>query len=305
MPWRRWSAFLGVLGAGCGYVGYEVRPAIEEQSVEPEQNRDGSDAPRSTDVEVPPTGAPGLDGDETPAALRYTDAMLQALTTIFVDPDTLVFFHFDPVDPHASLNDETRLEPVELRDGPADSIVDGPESGAMAREFDWFYATLMIPDEPRWQLDEGSVDFYLRPRRCAPDSDGYGLVVRDAQGQSASGHIRVFLESTCEICVRVQSTTAEHTMCSAPLALDTWRHVGINFGAEGLDLWVDGEVASQDPWPAGIAGNNNVWVVGGSNGRASEGSSRPTINAKLEQVDLTLVRISRVRRDFSDVPFLN
>ena len=95
-----------------------------------------------------------------------------------------------------------------------------------------------------------------------------------------------------------------------PKNVGQWYHVGLNLGAP-VELYVDGVLATysaqlncdnniikcNSTGTADIQGNNNYWVVGASNGKATEGTLDQVIQQLHGAVDS--VQLSSVRRNFA------
>ena len=172
-----------------------------------------------------------------------------------------------------------------------------------------------IPDSPSWDLPVGSLDFWVR----VPAALGaVGILSRDALGNVESGHLTVYLGETGHLVVRMQSDTDDNAVfrCSdAPVPVDTWVRVGINFGAPGVELWVDGALSSRvadvpldssrgisvafcaNNAPIGIDGNGEPWLLGGSADTSPVGATSPVLPFADGEIDQ--LRISSGRRDYS------
>ncbi len=170
-----------------------------------------------------------------------------------------------------------------------------------------------IVDSPWWDLPVGSIDFWMRA-----SSFGSGVLSRDALGNVENGHMTVYVGDTGHVVVRMQSRSDDNAVfrCSdAPIPLGAWVRVGINFGAPGVELWVDGVLSSRDEnvpldsarglptafcannAPVGIEGNSEPWLFGGASDRSAVGvgyAESPFADGELDQV-----RVSSVRRDYS------
>lgn len=165
-------------------------------------------------------------------------------------------------------------------------------------------------DAPAWQLDDGSVDLWVR--RPGSLTTFAGLVTRDATGNRA-GHFAIFIGPTGRVVTRLQTGSGSGQVCSeVALAVDEWTHIGVNFGSAGLELWVNGEsvqgggtivgpngvtLTCGSGIAGGIAGNNNHWVIGASN--ASFADATDSYRDGFADGAIDHFRISRSRRDFS------
>lgn len=288
--WGVQSTFVLVALTGCGRLGYGV---LERDA-----------GPSASD------GAVMRDADARDASMGDA-AMLDAAMQISCpapDSDTLALFSFDGVSGMTTLTDGT---------GNHDGVIDGGAASSLPGSSPCGEALLatagvagQILDAPAWQLEDGSVDFWVR-RPTSPAAFA-GLLTRDATG-SRAGHFGVFVGASGRAAVRVQTGAGTGFVCTeAALPTEEWVHLGINFGAAGLELWLNGErmmgtgsmigpnevtLNCNSGVAGGIAGNNNRWVVGASNASLGEESAGHTDH--FENGALDHVRISRVRRDFT------
>ena len=168
---------------------------------------------------------------------------------------------------------------------------------------------LEVPNGADWQLKSGSIDFWVRFDK-GTETAAQGIVSRDAKGTDKPGHLSLF--RTCEgvLLLRLQRPEGMTFQCSAPTQLGKWYRVGINFGAGGLQLYVDGKRATRTTKlvcgtnehacggssSGGIAGNENPWVVGASAGTSAEGLATPVTNQLVGAIDN--LRISKQRRKY-------
>ena len=274
-------AALGLLG--CGFIGYE-----------PRRDADGTQATRDG------FGADAQGSDSTNDVSGETDSVAPTQqVSEWLDSDTLALFEFSPADPLVDSVGSTRLVPVFFQDEVL--LADGPRPGTSSVAFNGEAAPLVLPHDDRWNLVTGSVDFFIRIQACAEGRNeaSRGVLSRDAFSSDNPGHFRVMLIETCGLIIRLQSDVASAGVSSLPLALDTWTHIGVNFGLGGFELWVDGVLADAEPeWVTGIAGNENPWLIGADTNLTDEGSvdgwSQPLLAGQV-----ALLRISRIRRDFS------
>jgi hypothetical protein len=260
----------------------------------------GDLAPR----DLPATMKDGVMADGQPAA----DAAPPCVAT--ADPDTLALLTFEGSGDTAI--DLTGQHPGTLV-GKVDRVA-GPSGCGSAVEFDEQKTNyVVIPDAPAWDLNTGSLDFWVRID-TAPSAKGVrGLVSRDAKLSAKPGHISIFQMCDGGIAVRLQGSGKESVRCSPPVALGAWHHIGVNFGAGALQLFVDGAEATRSDLQRcsfdlqcgtstdnGIAGNDNPWVLGASSGSSDEGQAEP-VSASFDGA-IDSFRVSSVRRAFESGP---
>lgn len=168
---------------------------------------------------------------------------------------------------------------------------------------------VMVPDSTAFDLKQGSVDLWVRFDSAASTNEG--ILSRDASGTTKSGHLTILRRCNGAISIRLQNTTNEGNVCSKPLSVGAWHHVGVSFGgSQGIKLYVDGTLTNETAdiicgtdtitcgtsVTTGIDGNDNPWVIGASSWNSQEDVSTPVTQPLDGRVDS--VRISKVRRSF-------
>lgn len=230
-----------------------------------------------------------------------------------LDADVVALYGFDDVG-GATLTDEVGAHPGTIAMPSEARWILGPEGCGPALSTSSTAARIELPDDPAWDLTEGSVDFHVW-------HDGRqshrAVFSRDASDQERSGHFTVALSNTGVLIVRTQTTTFNETRCYGPaLAPGEWHHVGINFGG-AVEVWIDGAVSAQRSDHGGghanfrcgegevswaLAGedgeNDNPWLLLADRHLVEEEEPADGI-LPFEGGGIDRLRISRVRRDFS------
>lgn len=190
---------------------------------------------------------------------------------------------------------------------------------------------LQLPDSAQFRVASGSLDFAMRFESAAiplPEQPSIAVVSRDALNIESDGHFTLFLTSGARLVARFQQTGEldfgeTFFRCSEELPTDTWLHVGVNFGAAGLEVWVDGSLQQVSGIDNGVEGtlgecgntlggdaergptrgmqdNPNVWLIGADQHRSEEGSTQPLRDgAFLSHATLDQVRFTSQAQDFS------
>lgn len=180
--------------------------------------------------------------------------------------------------------------------------VPGPNAGCGTAYDASSEQRLVVADAAEFDLDTGSFDFYVQ---VPPPGALRGVLGRDALDQESAGHVTVFFAANNQLVLRVQDLEASHNRCSPVLAEGSWIRVGVNFGPPAIELYVDGELATEpmaedrvcnQDFAGGIAGNDNPWIFGYSAGRTEEGSDEPAVDFLGTAIDE--FRLSRVRRAY-------
>lgn len=99
-------------------------------------------------------------------------------------------------------------------------------------------------------LDEGTVTLWANIDSFGAEQ---GLFTKDSNGFDTGGHLSITVEPTGEIRARLQSTTTNYFLYSAPVSTGTWIHIAVNWGPDGFALYVDGGVPATDPYTGGLA----------------------------------------------------
>jgi hypothetical protein len=213
-------------------------------------------------------------------------------------PGVVALYPFDPDVDSLDLTDVVGDHAGTIGGGMAE-WVSGPAGCGTAIQFP---APVVghLPDSPSWDLATGSIDLWIR----APSTPDYNdsVLSRDAGGTALPGHFLLDINMAGALSVRMQNEGGDFYYCGeTPLSVGRWVHVGMNFGPPEAELWLDGEIAEgcAGGTDRGIDGNDNPWVLGANNANSSEGTS-DIITNHLDGVALDHLRISSVRRDFSN-----
>jgi len=267
------------LAVACGRVGYP-------EGGGPVENDAGADAPGdAARADSGPDGCP--DG---------------------LDADTLALYDMEDLT-GGVLRDLTGAHPGSFTGAP--QAVNGPPGCGSAVRFAGG-AWALVPDAPEWDLEEGSVDLWVRPPAPSATGSVLGVLSRDADNTARPGHLSIFYAPDGRVGVRLQ-TPASHMRCTeAAVPPGRWVHIGVNLGPPDMELYVDGVRQESTarfpltetivyecgtPTASGISGNDNPWTIGASSGGSVEGEAQP-VGGFLDGGAVDQLRISRVRRAF-------
>lgn len=174
---------------------------------------------------------------------------------------------------------------------------------------------ILVADSAELDLATGSLELFVRLATAVP-SDNEVLVSRDASGTAMDGHLSLIVTPGDELIFRLQAGGESYHRCAAGLPRGTWVHIGASFGgaaSQGMRLWMNhveavaptatlqsGPVDCTGATFAGLAGNDNALVLGGSNARVNaEGAPDPSITQFIDGGELDHVHLRSVWRDFS------
>lgn len=177
----------------------------------------------------------------------------------------------------------------------------GPLGLGLALRFtDTNFSTYVeIPDSEAWELEEGSISFWLKTDTCSDDSQG--ILSRDARHQDSPGHLGIRLSADCDWWASSEGESQQVQVQSIePLVPDRWSQVAVNFGPPDLELYLDGRLTGKEPVAWGIAGNSNPWAIGADLRGSDEGSAAPPADF-LRGAAIDLLRISSERVSFPDL----
>ncbi|MEO2047685.1 MAG: cadherin-like domain-containing protein [Pirellulales bacterium] len=127
---------------------------------------------------------------------------------------------------------------------------------------------VVIAHDDAYLLDEGTIAFWFQAENTNTQQ---GLFSKDAAGFGTGGHLSFTLESDGLVSVRLQSTGGSSNLSTnSSVIANTWHHVSLNFGAGGLELFLDG-VSQQSATntrglgpSSGGSGNHEPIVLGAS-----------------------------------------
>lgn len=218
---------------------------------------------------------------------------------------------------------QLRSPGVERATSPCGGALYFPATGPLGADDEPAPDHALVPAHPLWELASGSIDVWLRFKPLTAKGS-YGIISRDSRGPGA-GHLtayRVHGDSGDTIAVRLQGLDGSNgtgdtasTCVSTPVATEAWHHLGVNFGGGSApEVYLDGQrarPADEQPLPStsiscatearetgGIDGNREPWVLGASSEHSQPGAADPSLGGMGGW--LAALRISRVRRDFSE-----
>lgn len=270
---------------------------------------DGSVDTGTVDSTVPPLDAGQDAGVGTDGAAGIDSGRLDYDSCPIVDGNTVALFKAENP---SSLIDETGAHTGTPTGDTVGTVAGAPMCGGQAYDYSGAgRAFFTVADSPDWNLTSGSVEFWV----YLTDYTGDGILCRDAGG-NGDGHLAIMTNIDGHIVARIEDTAFEYVRCSRdPLPLNTWHHVGINFGPDELRLFIDGvpgdrtnDVFGLDTgWTFnctadggavnGLSGNANPWTVGSLCWRSTEGTNDTVGNTLSGYLDE--LRISDVQRPFN------
>lgn len=199
-------------------------------------------------------------------------------------PEPLVLLHFE--DSGGIAEDSGRHDHDGIYQGGASAggtgwRADQGEKGAVLDGVDDY---IEIPNDPDFSLQNGTVSLRFNADSIGRDQT---LVSRDHQNLGDGGHLRVLVTSSGAIQVRLQDTSSSHfaTSASGIVTPGAWQHVAVTFGANGLELYVDGVIQASNSFTGGIDGNAQPWILGADQWTSAQGTTNDLNNFFDGQID--------------------
>ncbi|MEO0682728.1 MAG: carbohydrate-binding domain-containing protein, partial [Pseudomonadota bacterium] len=168
-----------------------------------------------------------------------------------------------PADPEPLLSFTAFGAPGETVDNEA-----GDDHDGVVQDDGW----TLVEDASAFDIDAGALSVVFNADDVQTTQ---GLFSRDSSGYDGGGHLTVTLDDG-DIVVRLQSTDG-NTYLRAPVEAGETTSAVIAFGpgaegeADGLKLYVNGELVDSDAYSGGIGGNDEPIVVGASQGGSGNG----------------------------------
>ena len=167
----------------------------------------------------------------------------------------------------------TAVDATGLNDGSYNGVTLG-QTGAISADgdtallFDGIDDYMELAHDPAYLLDDGTVQFWFNTADVTQRAD---LFSKDALGNVTGGHLSIYLDGSGNIETRLQSASADYFVNStSPLTNNQWHHVAFSFGADGMQLYVDGQLQDSDAYTGGLgttsggAGNFEPIAIGAS-----------------------------------------
>ncbi len=218
-------------------------------------------------------------------------------------------------DQSAQLPDTLAIYCFENHDGAPDVVIDstgkhdgqivgtktrsvrGPTCCGMALRFSETNTSsyIEIPHSSDWELDEGSISFWLRISACLGDGQIRGLISRASIDREETGHLGLVLLGECNWAAFIyEDGEATEIRAEKTLTPGKWSHINVNFGPPAFELYLDGKLIAETEIEVGTGGNRNPWVIGADTREANPGTPSPPTHF-LTGAAIDLLRISSAR----------
>jgi type II secretory pathway pseudopilin PulG len=125
--------------------------------------------------------------------------------------------------------------------------ITGTLDGAL--DFDGYNDYVAVAHSDEFLADNGTVALWFRGDDV---SDRGELFSKDSSGYDTGGHVTIWVEDA-EVEVRFQGASSDYFLDSGEIIEeDTWYHMALSWGAEGLKLYLDGSEVDTDSYTGGL-----------------------------------------------------
>jgi len=140
--------------------------------------------------------------------------------------------------------------------------------------FDGSNDYIEIAHDNSYLLNDGTVQLWFNADDLVGDQ---ALISKDHTGNGTGGHFTIRLLNDGSITIRLQSITDSYTLSTAAgsVAANSWHHVAVTFGTNGVELFLDGASADTNAYTGGLNGNNEPIVIGANTWTTAPGSITP------------------------------
>jgi Concanavalin A-like lectin/glucanases superfamily len=150
-------------------------------------------------------------------------------------------------------------------DGPPSA--DAPYGAQTGADFhDTTQEYIAVAKSSELEVESGTVELWFKTRDA---TDTQTLFSKDHNGFLTGGHLDIAVINR-DIEVRLQSTSQSFLIDTDGgshnnlVKSDTWYHLALTFGPDGMKLYVDGELVGTNAYTGGLQGNHEPIVIGGS-----------------------------------------
>ena len=145
-----------------------------------------------------------------------------------------------------------------------------------------------IPHDDNMLLDQGSIQFWFNTGNV---DKRQGLFSKDSRGYDDGGHLSMFVDDGLVV-VRLQSNDASFTVSSTvEVEASEWNQVTFNFGPNGMELFVNGQLAGTNRYAGGLgessagSGNEEPIVLGANQWASRDGVADKLTNFFTGRID--------------------
>lgn len=167
----------------------------------------------------------------------------------------------------------------------------GQTFGGASIEFDGKYCqagsfqgtgdNISIPHTDNYHIGEGAFSFWFKVPDLAysnrRSAGGMGILSKDSSGLDNGGHLTLWVLSSGAMRVRHQTDSSSRTIQSSRLINEEqWHHVTYTWGADGMQLYIDGALAASSSSFVSSLGDNREPIILGGNAWQTGNNSSPS-----------------------------
>ena len=161
-----------------------------------------------------------------------------------------------------------------------DGRAHGPNGGATGAQ-SWSGTALRfdgadyveVPHNDAYLLGDGAVSFWFKTDSASTQQ---GLFSKDSDGYDTGGQLTIQLSGS-RVSATLESTGGANTVTAGtvPISSNTWYHVALTFGQNGLNLYINGTLAATNAYRGGLGdvrdrtGNFQPILLGASGDRSA------------------------------------
>lgn len=204
-----------------------------------------------------------------------------------------------PIDACALTGSNTEV--IDIANGNAGEAVNSPVSDAQGHFCQAAYFRgegdiISIPHNSAYAIDNGSVSLWVKVDDLSftnrASNGGMAIFSKDSAGLDSGGHLTLYVTDSGAIKVVHQNTSASTQLTTTSVITEgQWQHVVYTFGADGMQVYVDGQLVGENTsFTDGLSGNSEPIVLAGSAAQTGNG-----VSPSDELVDLYQGRIDDLK----------
>ena len=167
-------------------------------------------------------------------------------------------------------------------------------SSNTAANFDGTDDYIEIPHTSDFLLDNGTIQLWFNADTVGTKQS---LFSKDHNTFGTGGHLSIWLTDSGTLQVRLQDTAISHYVESSSIVTTgQWHHVAFSFGANGMELYLDGKIIDVNGYTGGLGttsggtGNIESIVLGTTNSKSTQGTVDNLVNyfqGAIDEVSIT------------------
>ena len=132
---------------------------------------------------------------------------------------------------------------------------------------------ITVANNANLQIANGTLQLWFN----AQSSADYQTMFSKQSATASEGHTSLFLDPSGHLVGSIHDGSSYQTITSAaPVGWDTWHQATLTFGAEGLQLYLDGQLVGMNATSAGWVNNAEPFTLGASTMSSATGLTTPT-----------------------------